>query len=86
VFCSSCGAQAVIYRVAAFACVRFGLVTLAVAVFAVGLLLDVSISFDFSRWYASTALLVPLVVLALAAWSFHTALRGQKLSKEDLLD
>jgi hypothetical protein len=79
-------AQVVIYSVAAFACVRFGLVTLAAAVFTADMLLNVPISFDFSRWYASTALLVPLVVLALAAWSFHIALGGRKLWKEELLD
>ena len=71
-----------IYGIAAFALVRFGLITLALAVFVANIMLNVPITFDFSRWYASTAMIVPLGVLALGVWGFYTSLGGQKLFKE----
>lgn len=71
-----------IYGIAAVALVRFGLITLAVAVFVANTMLNVPVTFDFSRWYASTAMIVPLGVLALGIWGFYTALGGQKLIKE----
>jgi hypothetical protein len=71
--------QVLIYCIAAFACVRFGLLTLAAAVFVADILLNTPISFDFSRWYAATTMWVPVAILALAAWSFRSALAGQKL-------
>jgi serine/threonine-protein kinase len=70
--------QVLIYSVAAFACMRFGLLALAAAVFVADVLLNSPLSFDFSRWYAGTTIWVPLAVLALAAWSFRSALAGQK--------
>jgi len=71
-----------IYGIAAFALVRFGLITLAVAVFVANIMLNVPVTFDFSRWYASSAMTVPLGVLVLGIWGFYTALGGQKLFKE----
>jgi hypothetical protein len=71
-----------IYGIAAFALVRFGLITLAVAVFVANIMLNVPVTFDFSRWYASSAMAVPLGVLALGIWGFYTALGGQKLFKD----
>ena len=71
-----------IYGIAAFALVRFGLITLAVAVFVANVMLNVPVTFDFSRWYASSAMTVPLGVLVLGIWGFYTALGGQKLFKE----
>ncbi|HXW22295.1 MAG TPA: hypothetical protein VEK14_05255, partial [Rhodomicrobium sp.] len=78
-------ASILVYGIAAVALVRFGLVTLAVAVFVADTLLNVPVTFDFSRWYAPFTLAVPLVFLALAIWSFRTALAGQKLIKPDLM-
>jgi serine/threonine-protein kinase len=75
-----------VYGIASFALVRFGLVTLAVAVFVADTMLNVPVTFDFSRWYAPNAMSVPIVVLALAAWGFWTALAGQKLIKGDALE
>ena len=75
-----------VYGIAAFALVRFGLITLAVAVFVADTLLNVHITFDFSRWYAANAMSVPVVVLAIAAWGFWAALAGQKLIQGDELD
>ncbi len=45
-----------IYGIAAFALVRFGLISLAFAVFVANLTMNLPFTFDFSRWYASFAL------------------------------
>ncbi|HET9184275.1 MAG TPA: protein kinase [Candidatus Angelobacter sp.] len=76
----------VIYGVASFALVRFGLITLAVAVFVANTMLNVPVTLDFSRWYATTAMIIPLAVLAIAIWGFYTALGGQKLMKDQPLE
>jgi hypothetical protein len=73
-----------IYGIAAFALVRFGLVTLAVAVFVADTMLNVPVTFDFSRWYAANAMMVPVLMLAIAAWGFWTGLAGQKLIKDEI--
>jgi hypothetical protein len=75
--------RVLIYGIAAFSVVRFGLITLAVAVFVANTMLNVPVTLDFSRWYATTAMSVPLGVLAIAIWGFYTALGGQKLIKEE---
>jgi hypothetical protein len=63
---------------------RFGLLTLMAAVFVGNTMLDTPISFDSSRWYASTTLFVPILLPVLAAWSFYSALGAQKLWSSDL--
>jgi len=75
-----------VYGIAAFALVRFGLVTLAVAVFAADTMLNMPVTFDFSRWYAPYAMSVAVGILALALWGFWTALAGQKLIKGEMLE
>jgi hypothetical protein len=74
---------ALVYAIAAFSLVRFGLITLAVAVFVANMMLNVPITLDFSRWYATTALIVPISVLAIAIWGFYNSLGGRKLIKEE---
>ena len=76
-------AQVLIYSIAAFACVRFGLLTLVAAVFVADIMLNAPISLDFSRWYAATTLFVPIAIAALAAYSFHAALGGRKFWSSD---
>ena len=44
------------------------------------------VTFDFSRWYAANAMSAPILVLAIAAWGFWTALAGQKLIKGEMLE
>jgi serine/threonine-protein kinase len=75
-----------IYGIAAFALVRFGLISLAVAVFVADLTMNVPITLDFSRWYASYAMSSAVLVLAVATWGFYTALGGQKLIKGEMLE
>jgi serine/threonine protein kinase len=74
----------IIYGVAAFAVVRFGLIVLATAVLTVDVLLNVPVTLDFSNWYAARSFFVFLFFVLIAAWGFYTALAGQRLWKEDL--
>lgn len=78
--------QILVYGIAAFAIVRFGLVTLAVAVFVTDTLGNLPVTADFSRWYSTTTLIVPALTLGLTIWAFYTAMAGQKLIKSDLLE
>jgi serine/threonine-protein kinase len=73
----------IVYAIAAFAVVRFGLVTLATAVFTANVLLNVPFTTDFSRWYAPNAVCLILSFVVIAVWAFYTAMAGQKLFKSD---
>jgi len=74
----------VVFGIAAYAVTRFGLISLAVAIFTANVLLNVPYTFDFSNWYATSALAVVLSFVAIAGWGFYTSLGGQKLIREDL--
>ena len=76
----------VVFSIAAFAVSRFGLITLAVAIFTANVLLRLPFTLDVSIWYASSAFAVLLSFVALAAWGFYTSLAGQRLWKEGLID
>jgi hypothetical protein len=75
-----------IYNIAAFAVVRFGLIVLAIGVLCVDVLLNLPITLDFSSWYAGRSLFVVLIFMLIAAWGFYASLAGQRLFAEDLLD
>ena len=75
-----------IYGIAAFVVLRFGFIALAAGMFSVDLLLNIPITTHFSSWYMGGSLFVLLTVTAMAVWGFYTALGGQKLLKENLLD
>ncbi len=74
----------IIYGIAAFAVVRYGLIVLAMAAFTANVLLNVPYTLDFSEWYAPGAICVLLSFVALAASGFYTSLAGQRLFKEEL--
>jgi len=76
----------VVFAIAAYAVTRFGLITLAAAVFTANILLSVPFTVDFSNWYAPAASAVVLSFIAIAGWGFYTALAGQRLWKEDLFE
>jgi hypothetical protein len=76
----------IIYGIAAFAVVRFGLIVLATAVLTVDVLLNVPVTLDFSNWYAARSLCVVLGFVVIAAWGFYTSLAGQRLWKDDLFE
>ncbi|HJZ66169.1 MAG TPA: serine/threonine-protein kinase [Candidatus Acidoferrum sp.] len=72
-----------IYVIAAYAVVRFGLITLATACLVANVLLNVPITRDFSRWYAPNVYFVVLIFVAIAVWGAYTSLGERKLMKED---
>jgi len=74
----------VVFGIAAYAVTRFGLITLAVAIFTANVALSLPYTFDFSNWYAINTLAVLLSFLAIAGWAFYTSLGGQKLFHEEL--
>jgi Protein kinase domain/zinc-ribbon domain len=76
----------IIFAIAAFAMVRWGLIVLATAVFTANILLNVPYTLDPSAWYAPLSTCMVLSVLVLACWGFYTALAGQRLFKGELFD
>jgi serine/threonine protein kinase len=76
----------IVFSIAAFAVSRFGLVTLAVGIFAVDTFLSSPFTLDFSRWYSTTFLAVFLSILAIALWGFYASLGGQKLWQNDMFE
>ena len=78
--------QFLVYGIAAVVVVRFGLIALAVGIFTANILLSTPMTTNFSLWYASSSLGALLIVLGLAIWSFHTALAGRPLFKQELFE
>ena len=60
-----------IYLVASVIVYRFGLVSLACAIFTVDLLANVAFTADLSAWYFGITLFALLSVIALAVWGFY---------------
>jgi serine/threonine-protein kinase len=76
----------VVYGVAVVAVVRFGLVTLAVGIWATDLIVSVPVTADPSSWWSPTTAFVYLSILAVAAFGFYTSLGGQPLWTEGIAD
>lgn len=76
----------VVYSLAAIALVRFGLVSLAAALFATDLVLNTPTTVNFSHWFIGNTIAVYASVVALALWAFYTALAGRKVFREELFD
>ena len=74
-----------IYSIAAYAVVRFGLIALAMAIVVANTMLNVPCTKDLSRWYAPNVLFVILLFVALAAWGAYTSLGGKKILKDEAL-
>ncbi|MDQ2946939.1 MAG: hypothetical protein M3Y27_13520, partial [Acidobacteriota bacterium] len=77
-------AQLLIYGIASFMLVRFGLVTLAVGIFVADLLLNVPVTVNASAWYFPSEAFVLLGLAVLAAWAFQASIAGRQLWKHDL--
>ncbi len=75
-----------IYAIAAVVIVRFGLVAIATGIFTANLLLNFPPTGNLSAWYFPVTPAVLGAMLALAAWSFHTSLGGQKLWDKELFE
>jgi len=76
----------IIYGIAAFAVVRFGLIALAIASFTANVLLNLPYTLDFSRWYAPTVTCMVAGFVLLAIYAFYTCLAGQKIFEKDLFE
>jgi predicted Ser/Thr protein kinase len=73
-----------VYAILVLIIFRFGLVPLAIAAFTVDMLANVPFTADFSAWYASTAIVALLSVVALAGWGFYHSLGGEPVWKLEL--
>ncbi len=67
----------VYFGAAALAILRWGLLSLAVASFAMALLLDVPATLDTSVWYFGNMMLPVAIVVAIAAWGAYTVTAGR---------
>ncbi len=65
-----------------FVLLRYGLLALITANFVFHLMIFYPVTAEFSAWYASVFVLGLIVTVALAVYSFHTSLGGQKLLGE----
>jgi predicted Ser/Thr protein kinase len=74
----------IVFSIAAYAAIHYGLITLAVAIFTANTFLNDPVTLDFSNWFALSSWAVVLTLVAIAAWGFHTSLAGRSLFKEDL--
>lgn len=75
--------QIAIYSLLVFVVFRFGLVALATGMVVADVMLNVTLTVDFSAWYASTGAFVLLSMAAIAIWGFYNSLGGQKLLPTD---
>jgi hypothetical protein len=66
-----------LYTALAIGALRFGLVTLAVALYTADLALNIPVTLNPSAWYFTNATLALATIAALAIWGFYTALAGQ---------
>ncbi len=78
--------EGLIYGLYALVLTRYGLLTLVSALPVASLLLYFPVTLNFSVWYAGTALLTLLAILALAALAFYTSLGGQQVFAEEMLE
>ena len=64
---------------------RFGLLGAISGVFLTHMLSPAPLTWDFSRWYAGSGLLMAMIVLGVAAWAFYISLGGRQLLKDSVL-
>lgn len=77
---------AIYYLLVPLVLLRFGLLAMIANMMAEILLFESSVlTLDPSRWYFGYSLVVLLLVAALAAWGFRTALAGRPLLKDETL-
>jgi predicted Ser/Thr protein kinase len=76
-------AAVIVYSIAVVIVYRFGLVSLACAIFTVDMLVNVPFTADFSAWYMSTSIFALLSVVAMAGWGFYHSLGGEPLWRSD---
>jgi hypothetical protein len=69
--------EAILYSAFAFGALRFGLVTLAAALYTANLGLNIPVTLNTSEWYFTGSVLALASIAALAIWGFYIALAGQ---------
>jgi hypothetical protein len=69
----------------AFVTVRWGMLSLAVAITASGVLGTLPPTTNSSAWYFTASIFLLALVFGLAVWAFRTAMGGQRLLKADWL-
>ncbi len=69
--------QLILYTALAIGALRFGLVTLTVALYTADLALNLPVTLNASAWYFTNPTLALASIAALAIWGFYTALAGQ---------
>jgi hypothetical protein len=78
------GALAIGYfGLGAYVVLRFGLLSLTIALLSANLLANVPATLDFSAWYAANTLLIVGAIIVLAAWALYTSV-GRQLLRKDL--
>ena len=82
-FALRAAASAVVTLLMVYAVTRFGVVTISAFTFVWTLLDHFPLTADLSAWYAPTALIVMLSVLAIAVYGFHSTLAGRPLWREE---
>jgi hypothetical protein len=76
--------QVILYTSLAVGALRYGLVTLTVALYTADLVLNIPVTWNVSAWYFTGASLGLATIAALAIWGFYTALAGQVPWKTEL--
>jgi serine/threonine-protein kinase len=69
--------QAILYTALAAGALRFGFVTLVVALYTADLALNIPVTLNPSAWYFTNTTLALATIAALAIWGFYTALAGE---------
>lgn len=65
---------------------RFGVLSLAVSFVVNWMERAAPMVPDYSTWYAQVTIVALVIILGLTAWSFHAALGGRRLLREDFLE
>jgi hypothetical protein len=66
--------------------IRFGVLSATVASFVASILTQFPLTTHISAWYSGPTLLAVSAVLALVIWSFHVALAGRPLLRDEVLE
>jgi len=78
--------NALSYGAVVLVLIRFGVLPTTVLGFVYFLLAYFPMTADFSAWYSGISLAIALLIVALAAFGFHSALGGRKLFQEGFLE
>ena len=71
------GLYTLIYTIAVLIMLRFGFFALMVTLFIINVTLNLYLTLDFGAWYGGSSLIIIVLLIALTAWGFRTALAGR---------